>query len=671
MEKKLTVNKKMLKIKAPFNPTGDQPEAIRKLTNGILNGDKHQCLLGVTGSGKTFTIANVIEQTQKPSLILCHNKTLAAQLYSEFKDFFPNNCVEYFVSYYDYYQPEAYLPVTGKYIEKDLSINKEIEKMRLSATSSLLSGRKDIIVISSVSCIYGLGNPNLFKERTIKIKLNQKIERKELMNLLVSGMYLRVKHDLEPGTFKLIGDSIEILPSYIDKKIKINFWGDEIEEIQEIDLKFDSTLQIKEISIYPNSIFISHSDEKIIENILKDLNTQKKILINNNQTEEAERLEKRTELDVEMIKELGYCPGIENYSRYFDNRKKGERPFCLFDYFHDDFLFVIDESHVTIPQVRGMYGGDKARKQNLIDYGFRLPSALDNRPLNFEEFENIIPQTIYLSATPSEYEIKKCGGVIIEQLIRPNGILEPSIEIRKSKNQVDDLLNEINSIIEKKERVLVTTLTKKMAEKLSEYLIEAGIKCSYIHSDVDTIERIEIMNDLRLGNFDVLVGVNLLREGLDFPEVSLVAIIDADKEGFLRSKKSLIQIIGRAARNTNGKAVLYADLMTESIKQTILETDRKREIQKEYNLKNKITPKTLTNKRKSKFHESDVKKEKNSKEISETELKNLAEKELKSLVKSNRKLMEKSAKALNFIDASIYRDNIVLLKKVINKKNKY
>ena len=671
MEKKLTVNKKMLKIKAPFNPTGDQPEAIRKLTNGILNGDKHQCLLGVTGSGKTFTIANVIEQTQKPSLILCHNKTLAAQLYSEFKDFFPNNCVEYFVSYYDYYQPEAYLPVTGKYIEKDLSINKEIEKMRLSATSSLLSGRKDIIVISSVSCIYGLGNPNLFKERTINIKLNQKIERKELMNLLVSSMYLRVKHDLEPGTFKLIGDSIEILPSYIDKKIKINFWGDEIEEIQEIDLKFDSTLQINEISIYPNSIFISHSDEKIIKNILKDLNTQKKILINNNQTEEAERLEKRTELDVEMIKELGYCPGIENYSRYFDNRKKGERPFCLFDYFHDDFLFVIDESHVTIPQVRGMYGGDKARKQNLIDYGFRLPSALDNRPLNFEEFENIIPQTIYLSATPSDYEIKKCGGVIIEQLIRPNGILEPSIEIRKSKNQVDDLLNEINSIIEKKERVLVTTLTKKMAEKLSEYLIEAGIKCSYIHSDVDTIERIEIMNDLRLGNFDVLVGVNLLREGLDFPEVSLVAIIDADKEGFLRSKKSLIQIIGRAARNTNGKAVLYADLMTESIKQTILETDRKREIQKEYNLKNKITPKTLTNKRKSKFHKSDDKKEKNSKEITENELKNLTEKELKSLVKSNRKLMEKSAKALNFIDASIYRDNIVLLKKVINKKNKY
>jgi len=671
MEKKLTVNKKMLKIKAPFNPTGDQPEAIRKLTNGILNGDKHQCLLGVTGSGKTFTIANVIEQTQKPSLILCHNKTLAAQLYSEFKDFFPNNCVEYFVSYYDYYQPEAYLPVTGKYIEKDLSINKEIEKMRLSATSSLLSGRKDIIVISSVSCIYGLGNPNLFKERTINIKLNQKIERKELMNLLVSSMYLRVKHDLEPGTFKLIGDSIEILPSYIDKKIKINFWGDEIEEIQEIDLKFDSTLQINEISIYPNSIFISHSDEKIIKNILKDLNTQKKILINNNQTEEAERLEKRTELDVEMIKELGYCPGIENYSRYFDNRKKGERPFCLFDYFHDDFLFVIDESHVTIPQVRGMYGGDKARKQNLIDYGFRLPSALDNRPLNFEEFENIIPQTIYLSATPSDYEIKKCGGVIIEQLIRPNGILEPSIEIRKSKNQVDDLLNEINSIIEKKERVLVTTLTKKMAEKLSEYLIEAGIKCSYIHSDVDTIERIEIMNDLRLGNFDVLVGVNLLREGLDFPEVSLVAIIDADKEGFLRSKKSLIQIIGRAARNTNGKAVLYADLMTESIKQTILETDRKREIQKEYNLKNKITPKTLTNKKKSKFHKSDDKKEKNSKEIIENELKNLTEKELKSLVKSNRKLMEKSAKALNFIDASIYRDNIVLLKKVINKKNKY
>ena len=570
----------MFKLKAPFKPTGDQPEAIKKITNGIIQGENHQCLLGVTGSGKTFTIANVIEKTQKPTLILCHNKTLAAQLYSEFKEFFPNNSVEYFVSYYDYYQPEAYLPVTGKYIEKDLSINKEIEKMRLSTTSSLLSGKKDIIVISSVSCIYGLGNPKSFKEKTIKIQLNQNIKRKQLTRLFISAMYSRVKHDLEPGTFKIIGDSMEILPSYLEKKYKINFWGEEIEEIEEIDLYNKTKNQIKNLIIYPNSIFISNTNNEIITNILKDLSIQKEYFIKNNLLDEAERLEKRTELDIEMIKELGYCPGIENYSRYFDKRLVGERPFCLFDYFPEDFLFVIDESHVTIPQVKGMYGGDQARKKNLVDYGFRLPSALDNRPLNFNEFEDIIPQTIYLSATPSEYEMKKCGGVVIEQLIRPNGILEPIIEVRKSKNQIDDLLNEIHDKIKKNERILITTLTKKMAERLSEYLIEAGIKCSYIHSEVDTIERIEIMENLRSGNVDVLVGVNLLREGLDFPEVSLVAIIDADKEGFLRSKKSLIQIIGRAARNINGKAILYADTITESMQETIIETDRKRKIQK-------------------------------------------------------------------------------------------
>ncbi len=661
----------MFKLKAPFNPTGDQPEAIKKITTGITKGEKNQCLLGVTGSGKTFTIANVIEQTQKPTLILCHNKTLAAQLYSEFKDFFPENSVEYFVSYYDYYQPEAYLPVTGKYIEKDLSINKEIEKMRLSTTSTLLSGKKDVIVISSVSCIYGLGNPKLFKEKTIKIELNENIRRKKLMSFLVIGMYKRVKHELEPGTFKIIGDSLEILPSYVEKKYKINFWGDEIEEIEEFDLVNKVKKKKKDLLIYPNSIFISNSNDTIIANIFKDLNTQKNYFIKNNQNEEAERLEKRTELDIEMIKELGYCPGIENYSRYFDSRLAGERPFCLFDYFPEEFLFIIDESHVTIPQIKGMYGGDKARKKNLVDYGFRLPSALDNRPLNFEEFESIIPQTIYLSATPSEYEIKKCGGVVIEQLIRPNGILEPKIEIRKSNNQIDDLLNEIHENIKNNERTLITTLTKKMAEKLSEYLIEVNVKCSYIHSEVDTIERIEIMENLREGNFDVLVGVNLLREGLDFPEVSLVAIIDADKEGFLRSKKSLIQIIGRAARNINGRAILYADSLTDSIKQTINETDRKRKVQKKYNIDNNIIPKSLKRKRKSEFHLRNSKEIINPKQILKENVINFSEKEIKKLITKSKKLMERSAKALNFIDASTYRDNIKFLKEELKKKNKY
>ncbi len=659
------------KLNAPFYPTGDQPEAIKNLSNGVKNGDKNQCLLGVTGSGKTFTIANVIENTQKPTLILCHNKTLAAQLYSEFKDFFPENNVEYFVSYYDYYQPEAYLPVTGKYIEKDLSVNKEIEKMRLKATSTLLSGKKDIIVVSSVSCIYGLGNPKLFKEKTILIEKNQNIERKKLMSYLISGMYNRVKHDLEPGTFKIIGDSLEIFPSYIEKKFKINFWGEEIDEIEEIDISNNKTNSINKLQIYPNSIFVSNSTDEIIENIYNDLNSQKKYFIENNQIDEAERIEKRTELDIEMIKELGYCPGIENYSRYFDKRLVGERPFCLFDYFPEDFLFVIDESHVTIPQVKGMYGGDKARKKNLVDYGFRLPSALDNRPLNFEEFEEITPQTIYLSATPSDYEMEKCGGVVIEQLIRPNGILEPKIEIRKSKNQIDDLLNEIHQIIKNNERVLVTTLTKKMAERLSEYLIDVGIKCSYIHSEVDTIERIEIMENLRIGNFDVLVGVNLLREGLDFPEVSLVAIIDADKEGFLRSKKSLIQIIGRAARNVNGKAILYADEMTDSIKKTIIETDRKRNAQKSYNTKNNITPKSIKSKRKSEFKKKTIEENTNSKKFSKDKLMDLREIELKKLMKSNKNLMEKAAKALNFTDATIYRDNLKLIKEILNKKNTY
>ena len=660
----------MFKIKAPFKETGDQPEAIRKLVNGLNENIKNQCLMGVTGSGKTFTTANVINQINKPTLILCHNKTLAAQLYSEFNIFFPHNSVEYFVSYYDYYQPEAYLPVTGKYIEKDLSINKEIEKLRLSTTSTLLSGKKDVIVISSVSCIYGLGNPHSFEKKKIELQINQKINRSKLLNDLVSGMYKRKNYNIEEGEFKVTGDCIEIFPAYADKKYKIHFWGNTIEQIEQYEVLNGNIIKLDKVDIYPANIFIAENDEIILNEIKTDLVSQISFFDNIHKNEEANRIKERTELDIEMIKELGYCSGMENYSRYFDRRKKGERPFCLFDYFPNDFLFIIDESHVTIPQIKGMYGGDQARKKNLVDYGFRLPSALDNRPLSFKEFEYIKPKTIYLSATPGDYELNKCNGVIVEQLIRPSGILDPIIEIRPSKNQIDDLIKEINIRVEKKERILVTTITKKMAEKLSEYLKRSNIKSAYIHSEIDTLDRIEIMNNLRSGQFDVLVGVNLLREGLDFPEVSLVIITDADKEGFLRSTRSLTQMIGRAARNIKGKAILYADKITDSIQKTISETNRRREKQKKYNLENKITPKNIQNKNYlNLYQKKDLKKESlNTAIFEEKKIKSLSPKDLKHKIKSSKKLMEDAAKSLNFTDAIIHRDNLKILKKELKSR---
>ena len=556
----------MFKLESTYKPTGDQPQAIKTLLNGLNKKIEHQCLLGVTGSGKTFTIANVIEKNNQPTLILCHNKTLAAQLYEEFKTFFPKNLIEYFVSYYDYYQPEAYLPATNTYIEKDLSINQEIEKFRISTTSSLLSGRKDVIVISSVSCIYGLGNPQFFKEKTITINKSNIINRRELIKELINSLYTRSKETkINRGEFKVNGDTIIIHPSNVDFYYKIHFWGDEIEKIEEINNQ-KTTIQ-EEIQINPTNIFITSNKniQKAIPKIKEELENQVNYLRKAKQYIEAERLEQRVNFDIEMIKELGYCSGIENYSRYLDGRLQNERPFCLMDYFPKDFLLIIDESHVTIPQVKAMYGGDQARKNTLVEYGFRLPSALDNRPLNFDEFTAIKKQVIFLSATPGDYELKICEGIIVEQLIRPTGLLEPIILIQESKNQIDHLIQEIKKRIEKQERILVTTLTKKMAEKLSEYLLEMGIKTTYIHSDIDTLERVKIMKNLRIGNVDVLIGVNLLREGLDLPEVSLVAILDADKEGFLRSKRSLVQTIGRAARHIKGTAILYADKITDSI----------------------------------------------------------------------------------------------------------
>ena len=660
----------MFNIKSPFKETGDQPEAIKKLVNGLRENIKNQCLLGVTGSGKTFTIANVINRINKPTLILCHNKTLAAQLYSEFKFFFPNNSVEYFVSYYDYYQPEAYLPITGKYIEKDLSINKEIEKLRLSATSTLLSGKQDVVVISSVSCIYGLGNPKSFKDKKIELLQNQKINRSHLLNHLVGSMYKRKNYKIEEGDFRVVGDCIEIFPAYTNNIYKIHFWGNEIDQIELCNSVGKKIEKIEKIDIYPANIFIAENDKKILKEIKNDLSLQLLFFESIQKNEEAKRIKERTELDIEMIKELGYCSGMENYSRYFDCRKPGERPFCLFDYFPNDFLFIIDESHVTIPQIKGMYGGDQSRKKNLVDYGFRLPSALDNRPLSFEEFEQITPQTIYLSATPGDYELNKCNGVIVEQLIRPSGILDPLIEIRPSNNQINDLIDEINIRIKKKERVLVTTITKKMAEKLSEYLKRENIKSAYIHSEIDTLERIEIMNNLRSGYFDVLVGVNLLREGLDFPEVSLVIITDADKEGFLRSHRSLTQMIGRAARNTQGKAILYADIITKSIQKTINETERRRLKQEKYNLENNIIPKTIKKKNYLNLYE---KKETNKEPLNTSIfdkkiIEKLSKKDLNQKIKHSKKLMENAAKSLNFTDAILHRDNLIILKKELKNR---
>ncbi len=655
-------------LESNFSPTGDQPQAIKELTHGVISGEKFQTLLGVTGSGKTFTIANVVKNIDKPTLVLAHNKTLAAQLYSEFKQFFPKNAVEYFVSYYDYYQPEAYMPVSGTYIEKDLSINDDIERLRLSTTSSLLSGRRDVLVVASVSCLYGIGNPVEFKKNVIPVEVGQQIARTKFLHQLVTSLYSRTEHDIKSGTFKVKGDVVTIYPSYGDNGFRIHFFGDEIEEIESFDLETNAIIEtFQELTIYPANLFVTSPDvlQNAIHQIQEDMMKQVDYFIEIGKHLEAKRLKERTEFDLEMIRELGYCSGIENYSRYLDGREPGTRPFCLLDYFPEDYLMIIDESHVTIPQTHAMYGGDRSRKENLVEYGFRLPAAMDNRPLKFEEFEAIQNQTIFVSATPADYELQKTEGVFVEQLIRPTGLLDPVIEIRPSLNQIDDLIEEIQLRVEKDERTLVTTLTKRMAEELTKYLTRVDIRCRYIHSDVDTLERVAIMQDLRKGLFDVLIGVNLLREGLDLPEVSLVAILDADKEGFLRSHRSLTQTIGRAARNVNGLAILYADKITNSMQKTIDETDRRREKQVFYNEKNNITP-TQINKRIdeslsksaiSSFHYDNA-----IQKVAENSLEYLPKEEIEKRIREKRKQMEAAAKSLDFIVAAKLRDEIATLK---------
>ncbi|WP_222940971.1 excinuclease ABC subunit UvrB [Flavobacterium macrobrachii] len=654
-------------VVSDYKPTGDQPQAIEKLSNGILNGEKYQTLLGVTGSGKTFTVANVIQNVEKPTLVLAHNKTLAAQLYSEFKQFFPNNSVQYFVSYYDYYQPEAFIPVTGTYIEKDLSINEELEKLRLSTTSALLSGRRDIIVISSVSCLYGIGNPVEFQKNVVSVEKNQVISRTKLLHRLVQSLYSRTEAEFTPGTFRIKGDTVDIFPSYGDEPFRIHFFGDEIEDIEAFDARSSKVLEkYEKLTIYPANMFVTSPDvlQAAIWDIQQDLVKQVDYFKEIGKHLEAKRLEERTNFDLEMIRELGYCSGIENYSRYLDRRLPGTRPFCLLDYFPDDFLMVVDESHVTISQVHAMYGGDRSRKENLVEYGFRLPAAMDNRPLKFEEFESMQNQVIYVSATPADYELQKSEGIYVEQVIRPTGLLDPIIEVRPSLNQIDDLIEEIQQRCEVDERVLVTTLTKRMAEELTKYLTKVSIRCRYIHSDVDTLERVEIMQDLRKGLFDVLIGVNLLREGLDLPEVSLVAILDADKEGFLRSHRSLTQTVGRAARNVNGKAIMYGDKITASMQKTIDETNYRREKQINYNTKHGFEPKALNkslgsalagNSVSTQYYENQVLK------AAEPESEYLSKPEIEKKIRDARKAMEKAAKDLDFMQAAKYRDEIKAL----------
>ena len=651
-------------VVSDYQPKGDQPLAIEKLAQGIVDGEQFQTLLGVTGSGKTFTVANVIQEVQRPTLVLAHNKTLAAQLYSEFKQFFPNNAVEYFVSYYDYYQPEAFIPVTGVYIEKDLSINEELEKMRLSTTSSLLSGRRDIIVVASVSCLYGIGNPIEFQKNVIAIERDQEISRTKLLHSLVQSLYSRTEADFNPGNFRIKGDTVEVFPSYADDAYRIHFFGDEIEEIESFDIKTSKVIErFDKLTIYPANMFVTSPDvlQNAIWQIQQDLVKQVDYFKEIGKHLEAKRLEERTNFDLEMIRELGYCSGIENYSRYLDGREAGTRPFCLLDYFPKDYLMVVDESHVTLSQVHAMYGGDRSRKENLVEYGFRLPAAMDNRPLKFEEFEAMQNQVIYVSATPADYELQKSGGVVVEQVIRPTGLVDPVIEIRPSLNQIDDLIEEIQQRCELDERVLVTTLTKRMAEELAKYLAKVSIRCRYIHSDVDTLERIEIMQDLRKGLFDVLIGVNLLREGLDLPEVSLVAILDADKEGFLRSHRSLTQTIGRAARNLNGKAIMYADKITDSMQKTIDETNYRRTKQINFNTANNIVPQALNKKIDSAFTknpsiEYEMGDTINSAAEAITEY--LSKEEIEKRIREKRKAMEKAAKELDFIQAAKLRDEI-------------
>ena len=666
------------KIVSPYQPTGDKPEAIEELSRGVLDGLSAQTLLGVTGSGKTFTMANVIEKVQKPTLILSHNKTLAAQLYGEFKSFFPDNAVEYFVSYYDYYQPEAYIPTTDTYIEKDLAINEEIDRLRLSTTSALLSGRKDVIVVSSVSCLYGIGNPEDFHSNVIDVRVGQNIERNTFLRALVGSLYSRNEIELNRGNFRVKGDTVDIYLAYTEIILRIIFWGEEIESIESVDPMSGHTITLfDEYKIYPANIFVTTKEriDRAIGEIELDLGKQVEFFKSIGKEIEAKRLYERVTYDIEMIREVGHCSGIENYSRYFDGRAAGTRPFCLLDYFPKDFLTIIDESHVTIPQIRAMYGGDNSRKVNLVEYGFRLPAAIDNRPLKFSEFEDLTKQTIYVSATPADYELMKSEGVIVEQVIRPTGLLDPIIEVRPSLNQIDDLLEEIQQRIEKDERVLVTTLTKRMAEELNTYLLRLDIRCNYIHSDVDTLERIQIIEDLRNGLYDVLIGVNLLREGLDLPEVSLVAILDADKEGFLRSHRSLTQTAGRAARNLNGMVIMYADKITESMQKTIDETNRRREKQLAYNEANHITPQAIQKARNSILtKEADVQTEKGQpilyKEEYDISHVNIAadpvvqymnKDQLKKAIENTRKAMVEAAKRMEFIEAAQYRDELVKL----------
>lgn len=665
------------KIVSDYEPTGDQPQAIKQLAEGIDRGDRYQTLLGVTGSGKTFTAANVIEKVQKPTLVLSHNKTLAAQLYGEFKQYFPNNAVEYFVSYYDYYQPEAYIPTSGTYIEKDLSINEEIEKLRLSTTSSLLSGRRDVLVVASVSCLYGIGNPQEFANQVIELRRGQTIARNKLLHHFVNALYNRITAEFTRGSFRVKGDTVDVFPAYADTAFRIHFWGDEIEDIERFDPATREVIEkFDQVRIFPANIFVTSKGQlnSAIHKIQDDMEDQVNFFRQNQRPLEAKRLQERTEFDLEMIRELGYCSGIENYSRYLDGRQPGTRPFCLLDYFPEDFLMVIDESHVTVSQVSAMYGGDRSRKENLVEYGFRLPAAMDNRPLKFEEFEMLQNQVIYISATPADYELNKSEGVVVEQLIRPTGLLDPVIEVRPIENQVDDLMEEINKRVELDERTLVTTLTKRMAEELTKYLTRYGVRCRYIHSDVDTLERVEIMRDLRLGLFDVLIGVNLLREGLDLPEVSLVAILDADKEGFLRSERSLVQTVGRAARNVKGKAIMYADKITDSMQKTIDETDRRRLTQEEYNKANGIEPQALKKSKESILASSRAASSSSymqSPEIpsaAEPALQYTTKEQLAKAITTTRKKMENAAKALDFIEAAALRDALSELEERMKKE---
>lgn len=675
------------KISSKFKPTGDQPEAIAKLTQGVEEGDPAQVLLGVTGSGKTFTVANVIANVNKPTLVLSHNKTLAAQLYEEMKGFFPNNAVDYYVSYYDYYQPEAYMPSTDTYIEKDLAINDEIDKLRLAAVSDLLSGRKDVIIVSSVSCIYGMGAPIAMQENVVKIKTGQKIDRNDFLRKLVNALYVRNDIDLQRGCFSVKGDTVNIAMAYSDYILRVTWWDDEIDNIEEVDpVTMRSAQSFADYSIYPANLFVTSKEqtENAVRLIQDDMVKQVEYFHSIGDNIKAQRIKERVEYDLEMIKELGHCSGIENYSRYFDGRQPGERPYCLLDFFPKDYLMVIDESHVTVPQINAMYGGDRARKQNLVEYGFRLPAAFDNRPLRFEEFHEMIHQVIYVSATPANYELQEAEGVVVEQLIRPTGLLDPEIEVRPSENQIDDLLDEILTRSNRGERVLVTTLTKRMAEELTEYLLNHNIKANYIHSDVATLDRVKIMNDLRAGVYDVLVGVNLLREGLDLPEVSLVAILDADKEGFLRSHRSLTQTAGRAARNVNGKVIMYADTITESMQKTIDETARRRSIQLKYNEDHHITPKQIVKDIKGSLPLSDgedyetprkpaqtayIEPETNAAFAADPIINRMTRPELEKSIANTKKLMEEAAKKLDFIQAAQYRDEIVRLQKQLELKN--